>query len=89
MTIFGKNSAIFSKIGKVNLLNWDFSANWECSRSIGNFFSQLGKKFGTGHRTQFCIEKKPCDHNIQTSFSLKPLGQLKPNFMCSILRKSE
>ena len=43
MTIFGKNSAIFSKIGKVNLLNWDFSANWECSKSIGNFFSQLGK----------------------------------------------
>ena len=43
MTILGKNSAIFSKIGKVYLLNWDFSANWECSRSIGNFFSQLGK----------------------------------------------
>ena len=42
-TILGKNSAIFSKIGKVYLLNWDFSANWECSRSIGNFFSQLGK----------------------------------------------
>ena len=42
-TILGKNSAILSKIGKVNLLNWDFSANWECSRSIGNFFSQLGK----------------------------------------------
>ena len=42
-TILGKNSEIFSKIGKVNLLNWDFSANWECSRSIGNVFSQLGK----------------------------------------------
>ena len=42
-TILEKNSAIFSKIGKVNLLNWDFSATWECSRSIGNFFSQLGK----------------------------------------------
>ena len=42
-TIMGKNSAIFSKIGKFYLLNWDFSANWECSRSIGNFFSQLGK----------------------------------------------
>ena len=39
---FGE-SAIFSKIGKIYLLNWDFSANWECSRSIGNFFSQLGK----------------------------------------------
>ena len=31
---FGKNSAIFGKIGKVYLLNWDFSANWEYSRSI-------------------------------------------------------
>ena len=41
-TILGKNIAIFSKIGKVNFLNWDFSANCECSRSIGNFFSQLG-----------------------------------------------
>ena len=26
MTILGKNSAIFSIIGKVYLLNWDFSA---------------------------------------------------------------
>ena len=43
-TILGKNSAIFSKTGKVYLLNLDLSANWECSRSIGNFFSQLGKK---------------------------------------------
>ena len=43
MTILGKNSAIFSKIGKVYLLNWDFSANRECSTSIGNFFSRLGK----------------------------------------------
>ena len=43
MTILGKNSAIFSKIEKVYPLNWDFSANCECSRSIGNFFSQLGK----------------------------------------------
>ena len=28
------------------------------------------------------------DHNIQTS-SLKPLGELKPNFMWSIVRKGE
>ena len=28
------------------------------------------------------------DHNIQTS-SLKPLGQSKPNFMWSIVRKGE
>ena len=34
---------LFSNIGKVYLLNLDFSANWECFRSIGNFFSQLGK----------------------------------------------
>ena len=27
------------------------------------------------------------DHNIQTSSSLKPLGQSKPNLMWSILRK--
>ena len=57
MTILGKNSAIFSKIGKVYLLNWDFSANWE-------FFKSIGKKFGTENRTQFCIEKKPCLHSI-------------------------
>ena len=42
--ILEKNSAIFNKIGKVYLLSSDFSANWECSRSIGNFFSQMGKK---------------------------------------------
>ena len=29
------------------------------------------------------------DHNIQTSTSLKPLGQLKPNFMWIIVRKGE
>ena len=42
-TILGKNSVIFSKFGKVYLSNLDFSANWECFGSIGNFFSQLGK----------------------------------------------
>ena len=55
MTILGKNSAIFSKIGKVYLLNWDFSANllnWE-------FFQPIGKKFGTRNLTTFCKEKKP------------------------------
>ena len=29
------------------------------------------------------------DRNIQTSFSLKLLGQSKPNFMWSIVRKEE
>ena len=43
-TILGKKVQFLAKLGKVNLLNWDFSANWECSRSFGNFFSQLGKK---------------------------------------------
>ena len=37
MAILENNSAIFNKIGKVYLLNSDFSANWECSRSIGIF----------------------------------------------------
>ena len=29
------------------------------------------------------------DHNIQTSTSLKPLGQSKPNIKLSIVRKGE
>ena len=43
MTILGKNSANFSKIGKVYLLNCDFSANWEYSRSVGNFSANWEK----------------------------------------------
>ena len=39
----GKNSVVFSQIGKVYHLNWDFSANWERCRSNGKFLSQLGK----------------------------------------------
>ena len=35
MMILGKNSAIVSEIGKVYLLNRDFSANWECSSLPG------------------------------------------------------
>ena len=42
-TILGKNSAIFSKIGKVYLLNWDFSANWECSGQLGIFSANWEK----------------------------------------------
>ena len=64
MTILEKNSAIFSKIGKVYLLNWDFSANWE-------FFKPIGKKFGTENRTQFCIEKKPCTHRSPSSSGVR------------------
>ena len=60
MTILGKNSAIFSKIGKVYLLNWDFSANWECSRSIGNFFSpELGKNLVPETGPSFVKRKSP------------------------------
>ena len=58
-TILGKNSAIFSKIGKVNLLIWDFSANWECSRSIENFFSQLGKNLVPETGPSFVWRKSP------------------------------
>ena len=28
MTTLGKSGAIFSKVGKVYHLNWDFSDNW-------------------------------------------------------------
>ena len=31
-TSLGKNSAIFSKIGKFYLINWDFSAHWQYFR---------------------------------------------------------
>ena len=66
-TILGKNSAIFSKIGKVNLLNWDFSANWECSRSIGNFFSQLGKKWYRKPDPVLYREKSPATYISRNS----------------------
>ena len=76
-TIMGKNSAFFSKIGKVYLLNWDFSANWEYSRSIGNFFSQLGKNLV---QSEFFItvnaitEYSTSDKNfVGTDFSLLKL----------------
>ena len=59
MLILGKNSAIFNKIGKAYLLNSDFSANWECSRSIGNFFSQLGKNLVTETGPSFVYRKSP------------------------------
>ena len=59
MTIWGKNSAIFSKIGKVYLLNWDFSANWEYSRSTGNFFSQMGKNLVPETGPSFVWRKSP------------------------------
>ena len=59
MTILGKNSAFFNKIGKVYLLNWDFAANWECSTSIGNFFSQLGKNLVPETGPSFVKRKSP------------------------------
>ena len=59
MLILGKNSAIFNKIGKVCLLNLDFSAIWECSRSIGNFFSQFGKNLVPETGPSFVYRKSP------------------------------
>ena len=56
-----KNNAIFSKIWKVYLLNWDFSANLGMFQVNWEFFQPIGKKFGSGNRTQFCKEKKPCE----------------------------
>ena len=51
-TILGKKRHFFFfQIGKVYLLNLDFSANWECFRSTGNFFHPFGKKNGTGNKT--------------------------------------
>ena len=46
---------IFSQIGKVYLLNWDFSANWEMFQVSWEFFQPIGKNFGTRNWTQFCI----------------------------------
>ena len=59
MLILGKNSAIFNKIGKVYLLNLDFSAIWECSRSIWNFFSQFGKNLVPETGPSFVYRKSP------------------------------
>ena len=51
-----KKRANFIKIGKVYLLNLDFSASWECFRSVGKIFQPTGEEFDTGNWTQFCIE---------------------------------
>ena len=71
MTILGKNDAIFSKIGKVYPLNWDFSANLEWSGSIGNFFSQLGKNLVPKTGPSFVQRKSPdgLAYNRQKVFS--------------------
>ena len=50
---------IFSKFGKVYLSNLAFSANWECFRSIGNFFSQLGKNLVPETGPSFVQRKSP------------------------------
>ena len=51
--IWGKNSAIFSQIGKVCLLKLDFSANWKCFGLTESFFSQLGKRLVPETRPSF------------------------------------
>ena len=50
---------ISSQIGKVYLLNRNFSAIWESFRSIGNFFSQLGKSLVPQIRPSFVKRKSP------------------------------
>ena len=58
--ILEKNSMILGQIEKEHLLNLGFlllgnvPVNWK-------LFQPLEEKFGTGNRTQFCIEKKPCN----------------------------
>ena len=47
------NCVISSQIGKVYLLNSNFSAIWESFRLIGNFFSQLGKSLVPQIRPSF------------------------------------
>ena len=56
---FWEKIVVFNKIGKVNLLDLDFSANRECSRSIGNFFSQLGKNLVPETGPSFVERKSP------------------------------
>ena len=55
--ILEKHGVIFSQVGKVNLLNLDFSGKWECFRLIVNFKDNWEKKIGTRIQTQFCTEK--------------------------------
>ena len=52
-----KNSAIFSQ-RKVYILNWDFSAKWECFMVNWKLFQPNGKIIDTGNWTHFSIEKK-------------------------------
>ena len=58
-TILWNKSENFSQIGKVCLLNLDFSANWDFFQVNWEFIQPIGKKFSTENRTQFCVEKKP------------------------------
>ena len=48
----------FSQIGKVELLNLDFSPNKECFRLIGIFFLPIGEKFGTGKPDKVLYREK-------------------------------
>ena len=57
--IWGENSAILAKLGKFTFNIWHFSANWECFRFIGKFFSQLGKNFVPETRPSFVWRKSP------------------------------
>ena len=57
-TNLGKNSAIFSQLGKFTF-KLDFSAIWEHLRLIGTFFSQLGKILVPETGPSFVWRKSP------------------------------
>ena len=60
MTILEKkNSAVLSNIEKINLLNWDFSANLECSRSTGNFSANWENNLVPETAPSFVYRKSP------------------------------
>ena len=50
----------FAKLGKFTFYIEIFLLIGNVPGQLG-FFQPIGKKFGTGNRTQFCIEKKPWD----------------------------
>ena len=55
--ILEKHGVIFSQVGKVNLLNLDFSGKWECFRLIVNFKDNWEKKMVPESRPSFVQRK--------------------------------
>ena len=70
--VWGKNSTILRKKRLFFFSNWenlpflDFSANWECFRSTGNFFIQLGKNLVPETGPRFIL-RKVCKNTILPS----------------------